>query len=552
MSVRSRAEYRRSRVYSLLIATLLGWILSLAGGGASAVEPNAKITRDGGYRRVFVPMDSPNEWPLGKEHYLPISEAEFTRLINEKRDRLAKPSPAIVRLTGATYYAELIQGQVLVGKAELIIQSKSSRPRVLSLSPLSLTVSSAAWNHDDSQQAEIGIWQRTAEVHEFGVLVDQSDTLHLDWQLQAQGSNSSSMDFLLKIPATVPQILALVLPENHTADLKSGELFRTEDMLGGKTRYWFQLAPTASHPLKVLRQSKTAAQKILPHLPRSTSYFIDPEGLSFQTLFRLDANNDPSNDLIFDVSDGAKVVSVDINQQAVSWHLEDKPDGTQLVVVYKQSQTPSSLEIRCLAQLQFDQAWQLPVIRPREVAWTEGEIRLVISPKLELRSIVPRQASIRLVEGLSQQQASEEVYHVQEWSDHAQLEVLVGRRTSHLRIQTLTAIDIDPQDSENGSATLNESTAQTIAEISCAGRPSYQIEAEVFPDWSIEAIKSEPNSALGEWHILEENDRKILRIQLNEPLLPGSPLRLEIDSSRVKPGSLLPALARELSPLRFL
>jgi len=551
MSVRSRSEYRKSRAHFLLVALVLSWNLCLACGSASAVEPETNVTHDPGYRRVFVPVDSPNEWPIGKELYLPISKDEFTRLIDKNHDHQASHSLATVRLAGATYYAELVQGQVLVGKAELIVQSNSHLPRVLSLSPLNLAITSAFWNHEDSQQAELGIWQRAAEVHELGVLVRQSDTLRLDWQLQAQDSNSSSLEFLLKVPVAVPQILALVLPENHTAELESGEVFRTEDMLGGKTRYWFQLAPVASHPLKVLRQSKTVVKKSLPRLRRSTSYLLDPEGLSFRTSFSLDRNRNASHDLIFDVSSGVKIVSVDINQQAVSWHMDDQAEGSRLVVEPSPSLSPSSLDIRCLAELQFDQAWQLPVIRPREVAWTEGEIRLVVSPKLELRSIVPTQASIQFVEGLSQQQASEEVYRLQEWSDAAQLEILVGRRSSHLRIRTLTAIDVDPQDSENGIAIPNESTAQTITEISCEGRPSYQIEAEVSADWSIESIKSEPNSALGEWHILEENDRKILRIQLNEPVLPGSPLRLEIDSSRVKSGSLLPAFARELSPLRF-
>ncbi|NOY30016.1 MAG: hypothetical protein GXP28_07495 [Planctomycetes bacterium] len=535
-----------------LLVMFFFWILALPGSRTGAAESNAEVAHGANFRRIFVPLDSPAEWPIGKEQYLPILKSEFTHLINEKSERQAGNASTLLHLAGGTYYAELIEGQVLVGRAELLVQTSSKRPRFLSLSPWNMTLTSAYWNHDDSHQAEIGIWQRTANLHDLGILVRRSDTLHLAWQLRAFASGSSSMNFLLKAPVAVPQVLALLLPENHTAVLKSGELFRTEEMSDGKTRYWFQLAPTESHRLRVLRPSKKSSKKSLPLIARTTSYHLNPEGLSFLTSLRFSAYGRSSGDLDFDISGGTKVVSVDINQEGASWRIDENSDGQRLVVERKSSRLPFLVEIRCIAPMQFDQTWRLPRLRPQEVSWTEGTARLVVSPKLELRSIVPRQASLQQIEGLSRQQPAEEVVHVREWSEDARLEVVVGRRSLRLQVRSATTIDIDPQDSEKSGTSPNESTAQTIAELSCQGRPSYQIEAEVSPDWSIEAIQSDPSSALGQWHVLEDENRKLLRIQLNEPILPGSPLRLEIDSSLQKAGSLLPTSARELSPLRFL
>jgi len=546
---------RKSKFNRLFLAMSFAWILALPGIRAGGAESSAEHSRAFDYRRIFVPIDSPAQWPIGKEHYLPISQSEFKRLIQEKSEPSTSNEATTVRLAGGTYNAELVDGQVLVGNAELIVLNSSERPRLLSLSPLNLAVTSATWNRDDSVQAEIGIWQGNDEVHGLGVFVSQSDTLRLQWQLRARASSSSSMDFLLKTPIAVPQVLALVLPKNHTAALNSGELFRTEDLADGKTRYWFQLAPIDSHSLKVLRKSQTSTQKLLPQVARSTSYRLEPEGLSFLTSFQFGAVGAYSGDFVIDISSGAKIVSVEVNQQAVSWRLDDNSDGTRLVVNHSLSRLPLSMEIRCIAQMQFDQTWQLPVLRPREVSWTEGTARLVVSPKLELQSMNPRLASLQHIKGLSQQQsaaAEEEVFQVQEWSEDASVEVFIGRRRSQLQVRTATTIDIDPQDTESGTQISNESTARTVAEFSCQGRPSFQIEASVSPNWSIEAVKSDPSSALEEWHIVEDEGKKLLRIQLNEPILPGSPFRLEIDSSVQQAGPLLPARTKELSPLRFL
>ncbi len=551
MRTRQKFERRASNIRSFFVATAFVCILGLVESIAIAEAEDVEASRVGSYRRLFVPADSPEEWPIGEKRYLPIKETKFEQLIEQQSERQKKKRSA-VQITGATYYAELVDDQLLVGHADLELKTSSKQSRLQPLSPLNLSITSASWKQHDEASAEIGIWQRPGQQPKMAVMVTQSDILHLNWQLRARVSNSSSTDFRLELPLVVPQSLSLVLPKNHSAVLNSGELLRTEELSNGKMRWWFQLAPTELHPLKILRQSLIATQKTLPLATQSTIYQFDPKGLTIHTTLNLGADESSLGDLVFAVSGGAKVVSVTKNQQTAAWRVDESSNGIQLVVPRSASRLPMTLEIRSLAQMQFDQTWQLPLLRLRDVSWSLGTARLLVSPGLELRWLVPRQASLQRIEGLDQKQPGEEEYILQEWSEDSSVEVVVSRSPSQLQIRAATTIDVDPKDSEVGDSRSSESTAQIVVDLICKGPPVYQLEAEVSAGWSIESIKTVPSSALGEWHLLEDSDRRLIRIQLHEPVLSSSPLRLEIDSRFEMEGSLLPARVNRLSPLRFL
>ncbi len=547
------AHKLRPTVCGLVWAFLFAWTFGLSGSLAGEPESAAEV----GFRRIFVPADSPEAWPIGTERYLPIPKSEFSRLIQEQHQHHIRKESTAVRLASAAYRAELVGDQLLVGTAELVLHLASEHPRLQSLSPLNLSITSAFWSRDESKQAEIGIWQQAALRQELGVLVGQSDTLHFDWQLRANASSPSSIDFLLAIPVAVPQAFALVLPAGHTATLESGKLLRTEDLADGKTRWWFQLAPTAMHPLRVFRQTQTASKKkllqnTLPLITQATSYRLEPAGLTFLTSLHLDAMETSTSELFLALPREAKIIEVTLDQQPAAWNIDTDSEGSRLVIGRPPSPTPQLVEIHGLTQMQFDQRWQLPRLRPQEVLWSEGTSSLTVFPALEIRSLVPRQASLEQIEGIRDGQPTREVYHLKEWSEEASLEVVVSRRQSQWKVRTATTLDLDPKDSELDNSQPNKSTAQTVAMLSCQGRSAYQIEAEVSSGWSIESVKSDPSTALREWHVHEGGDRKLMRIQLVSPVGPESSLRLEIDARATKEGSLLPATARQLSPIRFL
>ncbi|MCA9229326.1 MAG: hypothetical protein KDA57_01635 [Planctomycetales bacterium] len=536
----------------VVLSLTLAWAPVTFGIEAASLKHAAEANHANGFRRVFVPADEPEEWPIGEEHYLPISKAEFQRLIEQLELRLANNGIARARLTGGVYHAELLEDQLLVGHAVLEVQNSSDEPQLLPLSPLNVSVSTASWNHNAAEQAEMGIWQLADDQQVQGVLVDHTGSLQIDWQLRASAWNSSSTEFALELPVAVPQTLAIVVPASHTVVVKSGELFRTDELPEGTARWWFHLSPTPAHQIRILRQSESTSKRILPQASRSTTYRFDRGGLSLETSLRLDSHEAPVGDLAFALSGGLKVVSVAIDESAASWRIDESPNGTRLIIERTPSRESLAVEVRAIAQHQYDQPWQLPAIRPQEVSWSEGSIRLSIPPDLELCSLVPRQASLLRIDGLYGSPALEEIYDVQEWSSDASLEVVLSQREQQLTIRSGTTIAVDPEDSELGGSDANESTGLTAVELTSLGRDVYQLELDVSPHWTIESVKATPPSALSDWHLLEERGRRTMRIQLSEPVRLANPLKLEIASRAAKPGPLLPTSAGKLSPLRFL
>jgi len=217
-----------ARYRALWLCTMWAVFVSGTASFAGETQPEKNLPDETAYRRIFVPADSPENWPVGSTRYLPIPASEFEQLVERARRQKAPASSAPVRLSGAVYRAKLLQDDVLGGTAEIAVKLPDSQPRLLPLAPLNLAITSATWQRDASQPASLGIWRRRSLGDSLGVLVQQSDTLILDWQLRARATQASSVDFLLEVPPAVPQTFELVLPTDRTAMLKPSELIGTQ------------------------------------------------------------------------------------------------------------------------------------------------------------------------------------------------------------------------------------------------------------------------------------------------------------------------------------
>ncbi len=529
--------------------------------GAAMVHPVSsadETAQEFRYRRIFVPADTPEKWPVGSERYLPITNAEFSRLIDQSISGRRQDRAPEVRLSSATHTANFDAGNVLEGSTELGVQLSSKSPRFLPLAPLNFAVTSSYWQHEPTLPANLVLWSRGAEHdNELGIYVEQSDTLHLEWQLQALENGSDDIEYDLKIPSTTPQTFSLTIPSNRTASVSDGELVSTEDRPNNNKRWLFQLGPSNAHRLSISQSELSPDESRLARVRQTSAYRLDPQGLSLTSRFRVDARDRTTEEeLRFSLSDGIRVLSVAIDQKEVEWQTEKTDLGTELAAIITASSLPQEIEIHSLSRILFEEPWRLPSVRLRKATWTEGTTSLRVSPALELLSLVPQYASLERIVGLGAT-AEEETYHLQEWTADATFEVVVGKRSTKVRARTATIVDLDPADIDDTDIlhlleiNPNDTTARTITVLASQGRPIYQLEGEVSPGWSIEAMKTSPSNALREWHVYQKGKRELFRLQLDRPLQPGEQLRIECDSHATKEGSLLPATASELIPIRF-
>ncbi len=538
-------------MFAALSVLLAGFFASTIAAPLFAAEGTAEGSTV--FRRLFVPADTPETWPVGSDRFLPIPREEFLRLLGKKETKTdGKQLP--IHVSKAVYRAELLPDDRLSGTTEWTIELQEQQSKRLPLSPLNFAIQSAFWLHAPSQKASVGLWKSKGNALELAVLAEQTGILVMRWQLAAQATDSAGAVFVLQKPIVVPQTLKLDLPANHSATLSHAELLRTDIGPLGESRWVFQLAPHETHRLRIERQSPAEDSQTLPLLSQVTSYQFDRSGLNVLTRLRLDARESQITELKAPLPKDLRVVEVLVDQQAVAWSVVDivgvevgdngvaNAGEPNLVIARPESQQPQSVEIRCLAKFRLDTRWELPKLRFDDVTWTEGTTSLFVSPELELRRLTPRQATLQQVDGIANQSREGEVFRLQEWSQDTEIEIEIGRIQPRLSARTLTTIELG----------RDEAQASIVTMLSSAGSEVFQFHAAVATGWAIDSVTTTPISTLNEWHIDRDGNFVKLHVQLNQPIPDLQPLRLEIKAHKTTVGPVLPATAGQLKLLRFL
>ena len=497
------------------------------------LQPNATD-----YRRLFVPADSPETWPVDSQRYLPIPQTRFLQWVEQNRSPANDQQQSPVSISKAVYRAELKES-TLHGTAQLTVVLPGEQARLLPLSPLNLAVQSSVWQNSPAQAAAFGLWKHPKGLTESALLVKKSDTLRLRWLLAAQQNDSTHTSFELKIPVVAQQTFELLLPAKHSASMSPGQVLRTEQAPQEKIRWVFQLAASESHQLRIERPLVARAVRSLPLVSQATSYQIKTPGLKIVSQFRLDARESQITELTAQVSAGMRITEVTIDQHPVAWQRIEVAGEKRLVFSRPPSESPQRIEIRALAKFPTNLAQELPRIRLREVAWTEGTTSLLVSPKLELRLLNPSQATLLHIVGIADSASDGEVFRLQEWSDETAIEVMVARRKPRISVRSATTIDLGRE----------EANASIVALFSSADQKKFQIQATMSDAWSIESVTTTPPSALAEWHLDKTNT---LRLQLKRPITNKAPLRVEIKARQTTDQPLLPATTGALKLAHFM
>ncbi len=519
------------------LAILVGWF---AFQPLVVASPPSEAADSTAYRRIFVPADSPQRWPIEASRYLPMESEKFDQLVDAaRRSRRGTPPPPHIRQ--ATHRAEFVVDGLLRGTSRLEVEVSNRQPQLLLLSPLDLTITSVRWDRAPSQPARLGLWSRYGDSPKQAVWVDRPGVLVLEWQLPRHSNGTAGVEFQLRTPAIARQTFELTLSPEYSATITPGERLRVEETARGRKRWTFQLGGRTSHKLRIATATQLSQARPSARVSQINSYHLQPKGLSLVSTLRLERATPLAEDLRFVLSDEIRIVDVTLNQQAANWYPQTVDGARYLVISLPSSRGPHLLKIDAIAPLALDQPWELPTLRPLDVLWTEGSTSLLISRSLELRSLDPHDAELQHIVGISTDAPREEAYRLQQSSRDSSIVVTVGRRRSRLQARVMTITEFGP----------DESTAKTIATLKSANARTFRWEADLVPGWKIESVTTVPESALRQWHIWQDGTKKVLRADLNQPLCLGRNLRVEIDASSYDRNIVLPAPVGRLKPLNF-
>ncbi|MBA3482847.1 MAG: hypothetical protein H0T51_13640, partial [Pirellulales bacterium] len=515
---------------------------------ASGMSRESIAAEAANYRRVFVPVDRPEEWPTDGKQYLPVDREEFERHIKTADERRQLAELGGVQLVKSRYTASLDEQSTLIGQAALEVKLVDESPRVLPLSPLNVAVTGARWMDADSgadqSPALIGVWERSsADPGEYGVLVPKSGELLVDWSARSQSSSTTELEYRLQLPTALQRELLLELPADYTPTMAGAHLAKSEPLdaatAAGK-RWTFGLGAAAEHRLQIRRRTAAAPRESsLPLAANAEAYGLTPQGLTYEAELRVQTRAAAVNELRLAVPASMQIAEVLVDRAAVEFQQDEKNVDT-LVVPLPKTSSPITVTIRGVAEIVLDKPWPLPSVTAKNAFWTEGTSTLWIDPALELQSITPRAASLLNSVGVGSLLGGE-AHRLQAWSSDAGAEIIVAARRGQLHVESGVVAEFADR----------ELAGRCQARLWTTGGAALQVTAALEPDWDLESIEAMPADAVEQWHVAGEGRQRKLHVQLRRSPTELAPVRLTINARKPLRAWAPVATLRELDWIRF-
>lgn len=540
MMVRCR---RKSRVLywgPLTILFLLGWLV--------AQEP-ARAPETLKFRRVYLPADRVEEWPLGKYKYRPTDPKEFEDFVKLLSPSQAGPTQAASRLVQASYQARL-EGDVLVdGRAAFNIEAEADTESILLLHPCRLALDEVRWNGQEDAPASLGL---TAE-NQTAVFVPQAGKLTASWSLRGRRQSVESLEFNLEIPKAPVSTLSLDLPQSLTLLSDVGVVIGPLPSKRAKHQRWrLELGGHHTAKLKVTLGESSGQNKGITLLRETLTYDFSLRGLEVSAKLDLETLNRPRQTIELELDPGLRLIAARFDDIPLDWTVvsPDRPAAKGRVVLQLPEPilgTGRVLSIKALAPLVLDSSWRLPGLRMLDTFWQEGQATLRIPAPLVLKQLNPvtrdGQLTCRQIEAspLPAPDLGESVV-VQYYAEDAAVDVQVRRRGLELLAIGGTSL----------SWGTDEISGTAIVDLELPDGKLFQLSAQCPKEWLIDSVTTVPTDVLADWsyHPRREGSNE-LRLQLSRALTPERSLRLVVRGRLLRPPPETPLPIDELRLLHL-
>ena len=471
------------------------------------------------FRRVYAPNAKFNDWPLGNVPYLPMEAKDFEQLIGaaHQNDQSA-PRATGAQLLHAEYRARLRSPDVLEGEATLSIEHRTTPAVLLTLEPLRLAISQAAWEPGDKRGAVLG---RNSDGR-VGVMVERSADLKLSWSLRGERGPAGEMTFGLDLPVCPAGHLTIDLPAALVPSVDRG-LVRQRERPDNATRRWsIDLGGSHHLQLRIVSSDVARPRKPLALVRQTTAYEFSPRGIDVSVQLRLDVHDAPLERLELQIDPRLQLVAAHYADRDVPWTTGSGPGGTDTRAVLEFPDpiagTGRIVRLSALAPLEQDQRWRLPVVRAEGTTWLEGTAQLVVPKPLVVEQLVTTGCRQSKVAPLGAPLVGESL-EFQSFSPEAAIEVVVGRPLDPLHVDIGSEIELSAV----------ETSCRSVVELSLRQREEFVIGCEIGPQWLIDSVDSSSPETIEDWQIETPEGRPPrLTVSLKKGVSPARPVRLTI------------------------
>ncbi len=268
------------------------------------------------FRRLFVPETQLAEWPIGGRRYLPLEASRFERLVTAAH-QVASGVPADNQplLLKATYQARLTDNDLLEGTADLQIAQRSGAAAILPLEPCSLALAQPRWVPPDGDPAVLGQFAG----HPFGLLVDRSGVLNVDWSLRGNRNAEGDLVFPLLLPAGPVKHVQLTLPKGLIPLTDHGLVRKTSEPDAVDSVWRIELGSQHSAVLQIASESATAVWRRRPSVRQLTTYAITLQGIELTSQWTVTGVGMACHELTFSVDPAVRIIAARIGEIEVPW-----------------------------------------------------------------------------------------------------------------------------------------------------------------------------------------------------------------------------------------
>lgn len=551
------------------------WLVLLAMCGTSRLTAEENATGPSAeapiaYRRIYVPAEDTAAWPREGEKYLPVEARDFEAWVTATNPADTSTLPA-AKITEAIYTARLEGEQLVNGVGEWTISHAIGRRALVKFESTSLAIRELRWKDDSSATLRFGAWGRSGGLPStMGLEVGRSGVVTFDWHLAAV--SKGDMAFVWRLPPATTTRLILDLPSGKRPIWEGGLVLNSEELdesavkpettsVGERAqarservkpgRYvrWELIAGANPQPtLRIVdEQAGPAAASEAPTfvMREVLAYDITPRGLDVEAQLYLEEEAAAGRrQLSVPLAAGVQLVSATVDGHDVTWRLaSDGPAMMNRAIIELPSPASGGAVTVLLRGWQSpvtDAPWQLPKLRPEDVFWTAGSVRLSLAPHVKLRSIKTTDC-VQTGVHLADANDSPEKISLSEYSPDATVEVEIGRSRPAVKSSTGTTLVVGNADVTGRSITRLEVTQGSLHKLS----------GELPTGWTVDAVECNPTEALAEWYVDDGDGRRQLEVQFAEAVRPGRPVTLTL-TGRLQPTNLsAPLSAATLRMVRW-
>ena len=464
-----------------------------------------------------------------REAFVSMPASEFEKLrktANFKPDSLSIPA-----LTQASYQAEW-KDNGIIGKANWVFNSSSKKQNYFPISPLNIAIKKASWEGKEALLGDFITGTTSLLIPE-----NNASPCNLEWSLKAE-QLPDGYHLSLRIPQASLQSFELTIPFNWNFILASKGSIETLSPVTNSGKKVLKISASGETKIDLLLQDPAMHGRFdsLRVEKLQASHEVAPEATYSDFVFSFDGITNGLKTLEFEYSETMKILEV-LSDQVESWKIVAKEGASILEITLRNNLCrPDKIMIRSLT----------PSVVKKSLLWKTPWLRFIPLPSYREEITIVAGAGIRLEDLILGDFLLADTRSKQ--SQNSTLRLIGGGITAQ-KTKTYPSIKVSvggaqfrTQQEVLFQPTLSGASLQTNISYFLLNGSISSLLVQLPIGWEVEQLSLNADTHIKDWSVLINQGKQLLRIELENPLIPSNTASLDQNKSRP------PALTIRLSP----